>query len=191
MATKIEICNKALQKIGARAINSLNEDSKNARAVTLAYESAKLAELRDHDWSFAIARAQLAASVTTPAFGYEAAYPLPSDFVRLVDPDLSDNSADLDWQIESGSILTNDEAPLNVRYVKNVSNANEFDVLFVDVLATRIAIEICEEITQSNTKLENLSALYEKSLAKAKKANGFERRRQKAPTDPWITSREQ
>lgn len=189
MATKLEICNRALQKLGARTINSLTENSKNARAIALAYEPCKLAELREHDWNFALTRAQLAADSTDPDFGPEKRYPLPADFVRLVDPDLEDNSFDLDWQIESGAIHTNDSAPLNIRYVKNVTNASEFDPLFSEALATRIAIEICEEITQSNTKLENLSALYQDIQRKAKKANGFERRRAVPPTDPWIEAR--
>jgi hypothetical protein len=189
MATKIEIINRALQKIGARPINSLTEDSKNARAVAIAYDSCVEAELRDHDWAFARKREQLAPDPSPPPFGYGYKYRVPSDFVRLVDPDFFDGDPNLDWIIENGFILTNDGPTLNIIYVRKIQNAAEFDPLFCDVLSTRIAMEICEDITQSNTKLENLDALYESTIAKAKKANSTEKRTMVPPVDPWILAR--
>lgn len=189
MATKIEICNRALQKLGARSINSLTEDSKNARSINLAFESVKLAELEDHDWSFAIVREQLAEDATAPIFGFLHSYTLPSDFVRLLDPDELDNSNDLDWQIENGKILTDDSAPLEIRYIKNVTNVSEFTPLFAEVLSCRLAVELCEDITQSNSKMQTAAALYDEALKKAKKSNAFQRRRVLPPEDDWVTIR--
>lgn len=189
MATKIEICNRALQKLGARTINALTEDSKNARSVNLAFESCKLAELADHDWNCAIKRAQLAEDTDAPLFGKEAAFTLPSDFVRLLDPDELDNTNQLDWQIENGKIYTDDSAPLEIRYIKNITNTSDFDPLLAEVLACRIALEICEDITQSNQKLQNISSLYQEALKKAKKSNAFQRRRMLPPEDDWVTVR--
>lgn len=189
MASKVEICNLALQKLGARSIVSLTEDSKNSRACNLAYESAKKAELRDHNWNFAIARASLAADATAPDWGRANAFELPSDFVRLLAPYPEDKVEDLDYQIEGTKILSDESAPLYIRYIKDVTNTASFDDLFVQVLAYRIAIEICEEITQSTSKLQNVTSGYQESITKAKKANAFEKPKQTWPDNSWINCR--
>ena len=51
MASKVEIANRALQKLGAKRIASLSEDSRNARAINAAYDTLREAELRAHTWS--------------------------------------------------------------------------------------------------------------------------------------------
>lgn len=189
MASKVEICNLALQKLGARAIVSLSEDSRNARACNLAYESCKKAELRDHTWNFAIERATLAADATAPEWGRDNAFELPSDFIRLLAPYPEDKVEDLDYQIEGTKIYTDESAPLYIRYVKNVTDTATFDDLFVQVLACRLAMEICEEITQSTQKLQNIMSMYESSISKAKKTNALEKPKQSWPDNSWITCR--
>lgn len=184
------MANRALQKLGAKRITSLTEDSRNARAINAAFESVKMAELRKHDWSCAITRAQLAASSTSPAFGPSMSFPLPSDFIRLChqDPDLNYN--DLDWQIEGRNIVTHDDAPLDIRYVYNVTDPNEMDVLLREAISMKLAYELCEEITQSNSKQAAALEAYNLTIAEAKKANAIERVSQKPPEDEWVTVRD-
>jgi len=189
MASKVEICNRALQKLGAERITSLTEDSVNARACNVAFEPTKLAELRLHPWNFAIKRAQLAASATPPAFGRPNSFPLPADFVRLLPPYPEMNTNDLDWQIEGKSIYTFDDAPLNVRYIYDVTDPNEMDVLFRESLAAKLAVELCEELTQSSSKQDSLATAYELSIRNAKRNNGIENVGQEPPEDPFITVR--
>jgi hypothetical protein len=190
MASNVEICNRALQKIGAKRITSLtDDDSKNARACNVAFESCKLAELREHPWSFAVARAELAADSEEPDWGRANSFTLPADFVRLLPPYEEDNTNDLDWQIEGRKILTDDSAPLYIRYIKDVTDPNEMDALFREALACRIALEICEELTQSTQKLQNIDQLYKDCIRKAKRTNAIEAPAQQPPEDPWVTVR--
>lgn len=190
MATKVEICNRALQHLGAKSITSLTEDSRNARSMNLAYEPIKLAELRKHPWSFAIKRVQLAASATAPTFSRSTSFPLPSDYIRILNPDPEYNFNDLDWQIEGRNIITNDQAPLDLRYVYDVTDPNEMDVLFREVLAVKLAEATCEEITQSNQKKESLMVMYRDLIADAKRVNAIERVALEMPEDIWITTRD-
>jgi hypothetical protein len=60
----VEICNRALQKLGAARITSLTQDTPNARSCNVAYNVLRKAELRSHPWSFAIKRAELAADAS-------------------------------------------------------------------------------------------------------------------------------
>lgn len=189
MATKAEIANRALQLLGAKRITALSENSRNARAANAAYEPVKLAELRKHTWCFATTREQLAADTEEPLFTKGNAFPLPSDFVRLLPPDPEDNMNDLDWVIEGRRIITNDSAPLEIRYIYDVTDPNEMDALFREAFAAKLAEAMCEEITQSNTKLASANAAYKDAISEAKKANAIEKPSEEPPADTWITCR--
>jgi len=191
MASEVGICNSALQKIGASRITTLTEDSKNGRACNVAYPICKDRELRTHPWNFAVTRTQLAADATAPIFGRARAFPLPSDFIRLMPKYPEDNVInDLDWQIEGLKIYTDDDAPLDIRYLFRVTDPNTFDILFQEALATRIALQIVEEITQSNTKKELLNQDYISVIKEARRVNAIERVALVGPEDTWITARE-
>lgn len=189
MASVVEICNRALQKLGAKRITAITEDSVNARACNTAYGPVRLAELRAHPWSCAIARAQLAASSTEPLFGRERYFPLPSDYVRLLppDPDYNDNAND--WQIEAGNIITNDSDPLDVRYIYDLEDPSLMDPLFREALSCKLALELCEELTQSNQKKESLRADYKMAIKEARRVNAILNIAAKPPEDEWVTIR--
>lgn len=189
MASKVEICNRGLQKLGATRITAMDENSVNARACDAAYDSLRQAELRANVWSFALDRASIAADAAEPAFGMAYSYTQPSDCLRVLDPYPFDDFADRDWQIEGRKIYTDMTAPLEIRYIKDVTEANTMDALFREALAARIAIELCEQLTQSNTKKEALKAEYKEIIATARKVNAFEKIAQTPPEDSWITSR--
>lgn len=189
MASEVGICNRALQKLGAKRITSLTEDTANARSCNVAYESIRDAELRAHPWVFSIERAELAADSSTPAWGRANSFQLPSDFLMIANdyPESNDNAKD--WVIEGQKILTNDSDPLYIRYVKRVTDTAVMDALFVEALSARLALELCEEITQSNSKKESLRADYDLAIKTARKRNAFSNVSAVPPDDEWITVR--
>jgi hypothetical protein len=190
MASDVDICNLALQRLGAKPISSLSQDSTAARACNRAYEHSRDSELRAHPWSFARARASLAAEATDPIFGYEKQYPLPSDYLRILPNDGVNGTSDQnDWQIEGRKILTDDSSPISLVYIKRVTDETDFDELFVELLAARIAVEIAEKVTQSNTKKDNAEKRYAAIKSEARKVNAFERPPQEPADDSWITAR--
>ena len=73
-----------LSMIGAKAIQSFEDNTENARRCAAIYASTRRGLLRMHPWSFAKKRAQLAPVTTHPTFGYENSFPLPRDFVRVI-----------------------------------------------------------------------------------------------------------
>jgi hypothetical protein len=189
-SSDVDICNLALQRLGAKPISSLSQDSTAARACSRAYEHSRDSELRAHPWSFARARASLAAESTDPIFGFAKQYPLPSDYLRILPNDAANvNSNQDDWQIEGRKILTDDSSPIQLVYLKQVTDTNEFDALFVELLASRIAVEIAEKVTQSNTKKDNAEKRYEAIKSEARKVNAFERPPQVPVDDTWLTAR--
>jgi hypothetical protein len=190
VASNVEIGNRALQHLGAKRIVSLTDDSRNAQAINACFEPTKLALLRAHPWCFATKRAELAASATAPLFTRTNSFPLPSDFVRLLPPDPEDNINSLDWVIEGRSIVTNDTAPIYIRYIYDVTDPNEMDVLFREAFAAKLAENTCEEITQSNSKKADIKETFKEIIAEARRTNAIEKPAENPPEDSWVTCRE-
>lgn len=164
-----------------------------------AYEPVKLNEIRKHFWNFSIKRAVLPANATPPAFGKGNYFPLPGDFLMLAPVDqafatsaggpMMGNPELNDWQIEGNQIASNDTSPLHIRYVSSDLLESLFDVSFAEALSAALALATCEELTQSNSKLQNISKIYDDAIKMARKRNAFENRGVQAPVDTWITAR--
>lgn len=184
--TDADISNLALQKLGTSRITSLLDATPNARAMNAIYTITRDAELRKYAWKFAISRAVLAASAIAPVFGPQNAFNLPTDYLRIILPP----QFALDWQIESGQILTNDGAPLNIRYVRRVIDPTQFDPAFVEAFACRLGWTACEQVTQSTSKKEGLADQYKQAIADARRANAFEATPIDAVEDSWLVARD-
>ena len=128
MTDAVSICNLALQRVGAKSISSLTEDSTAARACNRVYTQARDSELRAHVWSFARERVQVAADGTDPTFGYAKRYALPSDCLRILPTNgTKGDPVQDDWQIEGRFVLTDDASPINLIYIKRETDENNFD----------------------------------------------------------------
>ena len=188
-ASVVSIWNRALQLVGAQMVVSTDQDSRNARACKKAWEMVRQGEFRAHNWSCLIKRVALAASTTAPTFNKAYAYPLPDKFLRLLPPDPESNSIDLDHQIEGSTIVTNESEPLYIRYIEDSEVVNQYDSLLREALAAALALAICEEITGSNSKIQNAQTLYENSIRKAKRNNAIETRPAISPDSEWLYRR--
>ena len=105
-----------------------------------------------------------------PDFGYAYRYPLPSDCVRAIE--LS-GLRDL-WEVVGRYLLTDAGITVPLRYVYFVRDPLVFDAALASVLAARLALEMVETLTQSNTKKDALRGEYEDLLARAKGADAQE-----------------
>jgi hypothetical protein len=198
MASQVEIANRALTKLGAARIISFADDNKQSRSVNSMFNVVRDAELRAHLWSFTIKRDSLPALTTTPAWGYDYEYQLPPDCLRLLEvddiypgPNLDDyrNANTQEFTIEGRKILTNKDAPLKIRYVSRVADTTQWDATFVEAFACRLAMEMCEDLTQSNSKKESVKDDYNTAIMMAIRANAIELPPQDLPDDSWVMSR--
>ena len=189
MADEVSIANLALQKLGAERITSLTQDHVNARAVNNCYEQLRDKELRLHVWNFAKTRTTLAPSATEPDFGFLFAFPLPSDYLRLLPP----KRLGLDWRIENHNgtraILTNDGNTLEIVYIARITDPTRFDDAFIEAFAAKLAWHMAEELTQSNTKKDDAKLEYRDAMREARRINAFENISQEEPEDPWLAAR--
>jgi len=81
MPSNVDIANRALSKVGGTPITSFTQGVRNSNVVHDIYDDLR-DELLDYPWNFASVRAKLARSSTTPVFGWDYAYVLPSDWIR-------------------------------------------------------------------------------------------------------------
>lgn len=208
--TQTSIANRALQLLGSQPISSLIENSRGAKSVNRAYSPVLLSELRKNYWNFSIKRASLPADAVGPAFGKTNYFTLPPDFLDLAPPDMIfgvsgggtlagnqilagtpiiSGSPIVDWLIEGNKIATNQSAPLNIRYVSSAITEAGFDACFDEAFSAALACMCCEELTQSNTKLQALEQIYDTAIEIAKKRNAFEGRPVQPPTDTYVIAR--
>jgi hypothetical protein len=186
-SSDVQIANLALQKLGSPSrIESLSQDSPNARTLNLAFIPIRDAEIRRYDWGFAIKRTSIAADSDQTEWGDWNQYALPSDYLRFIRDDESGQR--VDWKREGNFIISRDSSPLYIRYLARITDANTFDALFVEALAAKLAYQTCKEITGSTTQQGVCKQDYDFAIAEAKRTGAIEEPAKDFPEDDWINS---
>lgn len=198
-SSQIQVCNRALQKLGAQPIVNFSDNTNNARAMSTAFQPVVEAELRRHRWKFSILRANLAQLSGQPANGvYTNMFQLPSDCLRVLNigdwwpgQDISDyrNRTTAEYSIENNVVLTNYAAPLSLRYVSRITSTGQWDSAFAEAVSARLAWECCEQITQSGEKRKLAIQEYKVAIREAIGANALESPPEFTADDSWVTSR--
>ncbi len=141
-----EIANLALRKIGQARITDINQGSNEAELILDSWTNARETILRLHAWNFALKQAQLTVSATTPLFHWRFAYPLPSDYMRLVSNNGIYAGTKLPcWEVAGGAILSN-ESKAEIVYVRNEANEALWDSQFCEAFSFQIAAMIAPSL---------------------------------------------
>lgn len=116
----------------------------------------------------------------------------PTDFgtgmpgVSLAD---YNNSRTQDYRIVGKEIWSNQYPPGYLIYGARVVDPNMFDSYFIEAFATYLAFELCEAVTNSNTKKAALRDEYREELFEALTAKAIELPPEQIPDDTWMLSR--
>jgi len=203
--SETQIANLALTRLGHYELSSLATDqTKEGRVMRAHYEPTRDLLLRAHPWNWAIARATLAASSTAPNHEYTYAYPLPDDFLKMVntyneigvvtyfDAQVGQYIAPDQYRIEivgGQRCIVTDESTCSIEYVSKVTDVAQFDPLFVDLLAQRLACEVCYPITQNSALNERLWQIFEMKWRDATSSDAQEGTARDMIADAWIAAR--
>ena len=163
MASVVDICNGALNQLGASTILTLTEDSKNARLCNARYTQVRDAVFRSHPWNCLQKRVQLAADTDTPAWGFTKQYTLPADCLRV----LTILDYDADYKIEGRKILT-DNSTMKILYISREEDPNQYDELLRETLSAALAADIAYAVTSSNPTASNMYNLFQDKLKDAR-----------------------
>ena len=163
MASVVDICNGALNQLGATTILSLTEDSKNARLCNARYTQVRDGIFRSHPWNCLQKRTSLAKDATAPAWGFTAQFTLPADCLRL----LYIIDYDSNYKVEGRKILSN-TSTMKILYISRVEDPNQYDELLRETLSAALAADIAYGVTSSNPVAQNMYALFQDKLKDAR-----------------------
>jgi len=179
VTSSTEICKLSLDLLQGGSVSDIAAPSTSIEEVCNRwYDHTRRKLLRQHPWNFAIRRAELAASITGPLFGASKQFPVPADFLRLlqiVDEDIRILSAD-SYFFENRNIMLrwSDDDVARIIYITDEEDVTKFDDLFIDLLSVEIALSIAYLVTQNNTNIDRLQGIRTKLIMAAKAVDGQE-----------------
>ena len=94
-----------------------------------------------------------------------------------------------DWTFEGNYLTTLDGGPIVLRFIADVQNVVDFDDMFCEALSCRIALEVCEPLTQSSAKVAMVGKEYEKFMGEALLVGGIEAGVEEPPLEDFIACR--
>jgi hypothetical protein len=175
--TPLDIANMALAVLDEAPIDSLDQDVKAARLLNLHLDLTREAELTRYAWVFAILRATVAGDDTGDGSALNHAYELPGDCLRPL-PLTLDGEPDgvpISWRQEAGLIYSDQPGPLTIRYVANLTDPNDWDALFTEVLVAALAIKLAHPLTHKSGMIDIARSAYDRALDAALTANAIQR----------------
>jgi len=170
MASIVDICNSALNLLGASTISALTEDSKNARLCNQRFEPVRNRVFRSHNWNCLIKRIQLAQDSTGPVVEYTYGYTLPTDCLRVlkIHNGTTDSIAsNLDYKVEGRKIVTN-EGTIYLVYIALDTDPNTYDSYLAESISHQLAADLCYAITNNSTLANNYMARADERLREAR-----------------------
>lgn len=168
MASRTEIANIALARVGGAAIVSLDSaTSDDAAAIRAAWDTTRDRLLREHDWNFARKRVALVRLPTAPAFGFAYYYAMPEDFVSVVEVNgVRSGEPNMPYfEVESNGpqlVMATDEESLELVYIRRVVDAGLYPPDFAHAFGLALAIEVSVVLSASRTHYQALVEEYER-----------------------------
>lgn len=169
MSSNVQLCNKALRRLGEDPIIALDNNTIWGRRCSVALPEIIRTVLSMDAWWCVTRRVELAAESETP-LGYQSAYPLPLDNLYIVGLKLGQYT---DWSIEGGKILTQNakDKPLQILYVQEVADTNRYITPLFDAMAMGLAHELSGYSTATNVAKDDIYSLYGNAVASAQSIN--------------------
>tara|TARA_R110000851_G_C12921236_1_gene550323 strand:- start:155 stop:790 length:636 start_codon:yes stop_codon:yes gene_type:complete len=161
MASETDICNIALSHIRAGSINSLDDNSLQAKQCKLMYPILRDQMLTDNDWQFSAKRQPLVL-LDEEVFGYSRVYKYPNDclYINRILPQYLDvqttahgsraDQSSIDkfqvpydvMNVDGVQVIVTNYEDLRIDYRSKVTKTNLFNTQFFMTLSRLIASEV-------------------------------------------------
>lgn len=185
----IEVANLALVLLGSSSTLTAPEDPGKAGLLyRVSYVPARDALMRGFTWNFATHRDSRSVISETPAWGFDYYYELPGDCLRLVKID-GDEDPDTDWVVEGRRVLCNFDSPINIKYLRRITQPGLYDPLFVQALAAKLAYQWCTPLNRSASLLKLMAENFSEALRVAASCDSVEKTPEVIQATTWISSR--
>lgn len=202
MASKTQICNVTLSRIGVTKliVNIETDRSKEGIALRLVFDDEVQYVLRDFPWPFATSYKQLnlvAGSQASPVSNdWIFAYRYPSDCLfarRLV---TINGRADVNpppfrvGRDTQGKLIYTNEADAELEYTVSVTETAEFDAMFRSALSWRLGKSIAPSSSRIKGIVDTCEEQYQIELSSAQRAALNEQQQEVPPESTLISDRQ-
>lgn len=189
MPTQLEVYNDALRKLGELRLATLTDDVEARYVLDGAWPAAVELSVCDGYWNFATKTVELVSdSAIDEIPGYASGFNKPADWLRTIKiyPD-ANKVEELDYADEGGKIYAN-QGSLILRYLSRdpAQNLSTWPVYFTQVVAARLALEVCDRITQSGSHFEKLYKLHKELLASARNKDALDQPSVRFRPGSWV-----
>ena len=196
----VDICNLALYHCGHnKQINSLDENSSEARKCKRIYSNSRQLLLASAKWGFAKVYTSLSQTGNTPpqGWGYEYHYPagalrileIPRSNVAITPIPFTDGTVyDATHNKWSRVIWTNHENA-GMLFLGDVTLESMFSIHFAQTLAAYMAFLLSKDIAQKSRITEQNWQLYQSMLSEAERVSAAESVDEEQPDASWIRNR--
>ncbi len=149
---EVVVCNQALDRINSTNFTFAVQTKQEGIKANTHYTQTRDALLRSFEWSFAKARAALVADTNTPDFEWDYQFNLPADYLRQREVyGVGGLFLTTDrWVIEGNKLLTNDSTA-DLKYIKKVTDPDDFDPLFTEVLILQLVRKFLSALAGTET----------------------------------------
>ena len=189
MASKVDICNEALNLLGANTIASLTESSTTAVLCNRIYDTEVDCLLRQHNWNSAVQEANLAAVVGTPVIGWLYKFLMPTDpyCLRVLNVyDTADDDQNFQWR---GRHIYCDTSAVDILYIGRITDPSEFDAMLMKTLVDLLAYRLSFPITRSKDVTAAMYSAYRNTLADAMSVDSQEGTPEELKSDHLLDAR--
>lgn len=180
MITDVQICNIALSHLQAGSIETLDDNTANAKACLTHFDAMRDQVLADYPWQFAtfIEVPELIVDEVLIGWSYLYKKPLKCMAIRKLFTDASTNDPEpidfeecLSPQTLVPAIAVNFPDPY-LKYTRQVIDPKIWSVKFGEVLALRLAATIGMRLTGKETLATELLNRYGAAISEAKRQDG-------------------
>ena len=187
MSSQTDVVNQTLLLLGADTIAAVDNETPNGRIFNLLWTPQRDAVTRAHPWNFAMSQASVAVDATAPTYKWAKSYTLPPDPYCLRVWELEDPKAP--YEVQGRKILTDEGAPLKFDFISRVTDPEQFDPLFEQCLAARMAFMTAFRIAKSRSLRADMWKVYNDILVEARSIDGQEGGPRTFGADDFLDSR--
>jgi hypothetical protein len=172
MASKIQICNMALSRLGASTITSLTDGTQEAKLCNTFFDTIADRVMMQGSWTSTLRRVTLAQTATTPTFGFTYTYQLPVDpkCLKVLNVDET-YSGQVVYSIEDDKLLT-DEGSVKIRYVAQLTDTEDWDPMLTEAVEIALGSYLALPITGNKTLAQEMRTEYQTILMNNLALNG-------------------
>lgn len=200
MATDVDICNRALSRIGhTQILQSLADGGPEGEQCDLHFEDCRDEALQFHAWNFATKRVVLAELALVERSDWEHVYTYPTDclFARFVVPPGIRNPMSIErieFRIEAndagtGRVILTDQPDAELVYTMRHTATQVWPATFSSALGWRLAVELALGVKKDPAMAERILKGYEQTIMRAAGTDANEGQGPLPATTPSIAAR--